>query len=433
MQHTSTATGLGRLFAAILALTMALAMALCMTPVAAFADDEEAATTTNLNENDISTTDDDACGVIAKAGATIIANALNVQTKGARASAVSASASDSAVSIVNSQLSTSGSEAPLLSSAGTLEAENVQGTATKSPIVSVLETGSVLVANSTLESSYAGNAKDALPTSAIALYGTSAIDATSEKRAPALFQATGSTLKSAIDSGAFFYLTNTQANILLVGNILDFDTSKAKLLMAAGSDVASDLSPTSDTASFGTAGKNGATVTLTAIEQKLEGDIVVDSISSVDIFLLDGSSWTGSCDITANAAGADLADNIAVNIDATSGWVVTEDSTVSSLNIEKGGKLVDADGKAVTIVDADGNKLVDGASDVEVAVADTFTTTVKTTDANSPKGSAIDRTAFDEEFGTSTAFGTNGTSTSPTDEERAAELQAIIVAWFNNL
>ena len=140
MQHTSTATGLGRLFAAILALTMALAMALCMTPVAAFADDEEAATTTNLNENDISTTDDDACGVIAKAGATIIANALNVQTKGARASAVSANASDSAVSIVNSQLSTSGSEAPLLSSAGTLEAENVQGTATKSPIVSVLET-----------------------------------------------------------------------------------------------------------------------------------------------------------------------------------------------------------------------------------------------------------------------------------------------------
>lgn len=433
MRHSRTTIGFGRLCTAALTLVMAITMALCMAPCAAFADDGEAPTATNLNESEIAMTDDGACGVMAEAGATIVANALNVQTKGAKACAVLASAADSAVSITNSQLSTSGSEAPLFSSAGTLEADNVQGMATKSPLATVVETGSIIVTCSTLESSYAGNTKDTLPTSAVTLYGTSAIDATSTKRATALFQASGSTLKSAIDSGAFFYLTNTQANILLVDDALDFDADKAKLLVAAGSDVASDISPTSDTTPFGTAGKNGATVTFTAYDQKLEGDVAVDSISSVGFFLLDGSMWTGSCDITANAAGTDLADNLTVNIDATSGWVVTKNSTVSSLNIEKGGKLVDEEGKAVAIVDADGNKLVDGASDVEVAVSDTFSTAVKTTDANKPKGSAIDRTAFDEEFGTSTAFGTNGSSTSKSDEERAAELQAIIVAWFDNL
>lgn len=409
-----------------------LTAALCTAPLAAFADDGEAAVSF-LNESDIDKTDDGACGLLADAGITVIANALNVQTKGNQAAAVSTSAADSVVSITNSQLSTKGSEAPLLSSTGTLEADNVQGTAEKSPIASIVEEGSMLVANSTLESAYAGDSKGTLPTSAIVLYRTSTVDATTSQRATALFQATESALKSAISSGSFFYVTNTKASIALSGNTLDFDANKVKLLTVVGSDITSGIASSKSGSSFGAAGKNGATVTFTARNQKLEGDVEVDSISSTSFFLLDGSTWKGACDITANAAGADLADNITVNVDATSGWIVTKNSTVSSLNIEKGGKLVDENGKAVAIVDADGNTLVDGASDIEVTVADDFTTTVKTTDANKLQVSAIDRTDFDEEFGTATAFGANGSSSAKTDEERAAELQAIIVEWFRGL
>ena len=440
-----------------LALAIALAITLCAAPFAAFADDDAASDTAAVtdaadktsaakhglhakdtqtahsNEAEITTADDGACGLFADAGAAIIANALTVQTKGNLAAAVATSAKGGTVSIANSQLSTSGTDAPLFSSAGTIEADNIQGTASQSPIAAVVEEGCLIIASSTLESSYTDAAKDAVPTSAIALYRTTAIDTTASKIGTAKFQASGSTLTSTIESGSFFYLTNTQASIVLFENDLDFDTDKAKLLTAAGSDATSGLSTKDDDATFGTAGKNGATVTFTAIDQKLEGDIEVDSISSASLFLLEDSKWSGACDITANPAGTDRADNIIVNIDASSGWIVTDDSTISTLNIEKGGMLVDGEGKAVTIVDADGNTLVDGASDVKVAVTDAFSTTVKTTDANKLLGSTIDRTAFDGEFGTSTAFGTNGSSASLTDEERAAELKAVIVSWFRNL
>jgi hypothetical protein len=49
-----------------------------------------------------------------------------------------------------------------------------------------------------------------------------------------VFQAVNSTLKSAIQSGAMFYVTNTTANIVLSGTTLDFDSSKANLLTIAG-------------------------------------------------------------------------------------------------------------------------------------------------------------------------------------------------------
>ena len=446
------------------ALSALLALSLSAAPLTAFADDEGAAEnaseetatpetneannaaaikhglyaaatqTAHSNEAAVNTAVDAACGLYAESGATIIANALTVQTQGNQSAAVATSDTGGAISITNSTIGTSGADSPLLYSAGTVEADNVVGSAAKSALACIQGQGRIMIAGSSLASSYAGSKSDSPSANAIAIYRTDAIDTTSSQISSTLFQASGSKLASAIESGSFFYLTNTTAAIVLSDTDLDFDSEKAKLFVASGSDATSTLVPTNNTATtYGTAGKNGATATFTALDQKLEGDIEVDSISSLDFFLLNGSTWTGAADITSNSAGADLASNIVVNVDATSGWIVTKNSTVSTLNIEKGGKLVDASGKAVTIVDADGNKLVDGASDVKVTVNDEFSTTVKTTDANRLQASAIDRAAFDAEYGTSTTFGTNGADSIVSDEERVAELQAIITEWFLNL
>ena len=386
------------------------------------------------NEAEISVEADGACGLFAEAGATLIANALTVTTQGNAGAAVSTSIEGGNVSIANSQLSTAGEDAPLFLSAGTVEADNVTGTARQSAIACVVGEGALLIENSTLASSHEGGTTNGLPVNGIAIYRTDDNDITAEQGKSALLQAHNSRLESSATSGAMLYLTNTAADIVLCDTELAFDEDKAKLLVARGSDATSDLvASKTDGTTFGTAGSNGATVLFTALGQKLKGDIEVDSISSLDLYLLEGSEWKGSSSITANVAGSDLASNIVVNIDATSGWTVTENSTVSTLNIEKGGKLVDADGKAVTIVDADGNKLVDGASNVEVAVVDEFSTSVKRSSANSLHASSIDRAAFDDEYGTSTAFGTNGDGGSVTDEERAEQLRLIIEEWFLNL
>ncbi len=438
-----------------LTLSALLALSLTGAPLAAFGDDEasddgasqatEATTvqhglyasanqTVHSNEAAVSTTADVACGLYAEGDAIIIANALTVQTQGSQSAAVATSGNGGTISIANSELSTAGADSPLLFSTGVLEADNVTGTAATSPLACIQEQGRIVIAGSSFVSAYAGSKGDSPAANAISLYHTEAIDTTSSQSAAALFQASGSKLESAIESGSFFYLTNTTAAIVLSDTDVSYDTDKAKLLVACGSDTTSTLVPTAGTATtYGTAGKNGATATFTALDQKLEGDIEVDSISSLDLFLLDGSTWTGAASITSNSSGADLASNIVVNVDATSGWTVTADSTVSTLNIEKGGSLVDANGKSVTIVDSDGNKLVDGASNVKVTVTDEFSTTVKTTDANKLQPSIVDRTAFDEEYGTSTTFGTNGADATASDEERAAALQTIITEWFMNL
>ncbi|MBQ9041762.1 MAG: hypothetical protein IJ111_02995 [Eggerthellaceae bacterium] len=391
------------------------------------------ADTVFANGQDILTTAVNACGLYAEKGAAIIANELNVRTRGDNCASIATSDQGGRISIANSQVTTTGSDSPLLLSAGTVEADNVSGSASASGIATVVDSGRLLIANSSLTSTFEGDEASNPITSTLTntisdevsgcinLYRTDTTDASTGQVDTALFQARDASLTSNLESDAFFYLTNTSSSIVLSNADLNFDSENVKLLVAAGSDQG-----------WGTAGKNGATVTFTAIDQQLNGKIEVDSISLLELFLLDESTWEGSSSIVANAAGTDLASNIIVNIASGSTWVVTENSTITTLNIEKGGALVDADGKAVTIVDADGNKLVDGASDVEVSVKGEFTTTVKTTDVNKLQNSTIDRTAFDEEYGTSTAFGTNGNG-AVSDEEHAAELQAIIAEWFRSL
>lgn len=375
------------------------------------------------NEEDISTAAEGACGVYAASGGTVVANALSVQTAKGASAAVATSAEGGSISIANSQLKTAGTDSPLLQSAGTVEVDNVDGVANTSQIARLSGSGSIVIAGSSLASNSAGTLSSDPIANGIILYRETSGDGEQQSGKSALFQASGSTLSSNILSGAFFYLTNTTATIVLADTDLDFDTEKALLLEASANSAGT----------WGATGKNGATVTFTALDQDLDGDIDVDSLSSVDLYLLEGSKWKGAASITANSAGTALSNNITVNIDSTSGWTVTENSTVSILNIEKGGSLVDAKGKSVTIVDADGNTLVDGASDVKVSVTGEFSTTVKTSDINGLRASTIDRAAFDDQLGTSTAFGTNGTDSATADEEKAAALQQLVSEWFRGM
>lgn len=381
------------------------------------------------NDESYTTTARNAFGAYVADNVTLVANGLFVRTRGNVSAAIAVTGDDSKASVANAELKTTGADSPLFWVVGAMEADGVTGEATSSAIASVVDSGRVLIANSSLTSSYTGAGQSSLLPETITaqgtegyidIYRTDTTDASTDQVEASLFQAVDSKLECDLESGAFFNLTNTVTSISLSNCNLDFDTDNVELLTAAGNDK-----------DWGTVGKNGATATFTARNQQLAGAIDVDSISSLNLFLLEGTTWTGSSTITPNGAGTDMASNIVVNIDSTSGWVVTENSTVTTLNIEKGGTLVDEAGKSVTIVDADGNKLVDGASDIKVSVTGEFTTTVKTTDANTLRESSIDRAEFDTAYGTSTTFGTN--SVSQSDEERAAELQSIIASWFDNL
>lgn len=114
-------------------------------------------------------------------------------------------------------------------------------------------------------------------------------------------------------------------------------------------------------------GANGADCSFTARNQAMEGDVIWDSISQLDFYMLDGSTLTGAVldDETNAGSGGDGCANLYISADST--WVVTGDSVLT--NLYSAGTIVDAQGRAVTIVDTNGTVLVQGTSDCTVTVS----------------------------------------------------------------
>ena len=387
--------------------------------------------TVYANDVRIDTTADNSRGLDATYGGTIIASGITATTEGNHCAGVATDRGGGSISLTNSTLSTAGSGSPLLYSTGDIEVSGVTGTATGSQIAGMEGLNTILINNSTLESTNTSKTASDPVANGIIIYQSTSGDAESTTGETATFQAADSTLKSAITSGSMFYLTNTSADVVLARTSLDFDSSAADLILAAGND----------SNSWGTPGSNGATVRFTGIEQQLKGNIEADSISSVDLHLTQGSIWTGSASITQNDVGSTSDAPITVNIDGTSSWVVTDSCTISALNVASGAKIVDEDGKTVTIV-ANGQTVVQGDSGLTVT-CDSYSTGYDASDAGTLSDDLIDHTAFDEQMGTNTTWSmgdhsaaTQASATSAsasTDDEATTQSQPEtnpIIAFF---
>ncbi len=349
------------------------------------------------NNTTIETEADNSRGLDTTYGGTVIANEMSIDTEGDHCAGAANDRGGGYVSVANSTIETAGSGSPILYSTGCVEADNVTGTATGSQLAGMEGLNTIRIANSTLQSTITqATASDPIA-NGIIIYQSTSGDADTSTGERALFEVRDSSLSSSIESGAMFYLTNTSADILLVRSDISFDTDAANLMIIEGNDANN----------WGTAGSNGADVTLTAREQTLEGDISVDTISSLTLYLLDESTYTGATAIVENDTASTVDEPISVVIESGSTWVVTADSTVSNLSVEDGASIVDEDGATVTIV-ADGETVVSGDSDLTVTVEGAYATEVDTSGALELSDGSIDRTDFDEYYQTSTTFGTNG-------------------------
>ena len=311
----------------------------------------------------IRTTADNSRGLDATYGGTINATDMDITTEGDHCATVATDRGGGTITVADSALSTAGSGSPLLYSTGDIEVTGITGTATGSQIAGMEGLNTILIGSSTLESTLTGATASDPIADGIIIYQSTSGDAESTTGETATFQAADSTLKSAIQSGSMFYLTNTSADVVLKNTVLDFDSSAADLLLAAGND----------SNNWGSAGSNGATVRLTGIGQTLEGNVAADTISSVDLHLTQASTWTGMASIEQNSASSTSDAPITVNVDGTSTWVVTGDCTISALNVADGARIVDASGKTVSVV-ADGQTVVSGDSDVTVTVTGSYST-----------------------------------------------------------
>lgn len=96
----------------------------------------------------------------------------------------------------------------------------------------------------------------------------------------------------------------------------------------------------------------------------MDGDVIWDSISNLDLYVTQGSVLTGAVVDDESCAGNGGSGTANVTIDADSKWVVTGDSTLTNLACE--GEIVDAAGNAVSVVGTDGAVYVQGDSEYTV-------------------------------------------------------------------
>ena len=113
-------------------------------------------------------------------------------------------------------------------------------------------------------------------------------------------------------NGDMFYVSNAAANITL--NDVELEPAGALIRSQASS--------------WGTSGVNGGKITLTAVNQAIDGDIYLDGLSDMNMYLTDGSYFTGT--INPSGTGA----RVFVDISGSK-WVLTGDSHIDSLTCEE--------------------------------------------------------------------------------------------------
>ncbi|TPR02722.1 hypothetical protein CAN33_0045725 [Aspergillus niger] len=145
-----------------------------------------------------------------------------------------------------------------------------------------------------------------------------------------------STVSSSTTETAYAYVnggsvseTNGTYALLFVANIEAY-VYLTDVAISIRSGMLANITADSD---WGTSGENGGTahVYLTGID--VIGDIYVDDISAINLYLI-GSSWTGALN-EANTTGS-----ASVYLDSSSTWTLTGDSNVESISQANGSSII---------------------------------------------------------------------------------------------
>ena len=327
------------------------------------------------NDSTIMTSNDSSNGLEAVSSGQIIANQMDITTQGNQSAAVNVKQNDGSISLTNSILSTDGNDAPLLHANGTIEADNVSGNASHSKIAEVEGGQHLSIYNSQLSSTNNHLLQNELIKNGIRIQCVQ--DSSTKEKAR--IDVCNSILSTMIDEGSMFYVDAQDTNIVLNKSLLSFDCDHVDLLHVSNGNVK-----------------------LTGSEETMVGNITVESHAKVDMYLLDGSSYTGS-------TSCEEQGTLNMNISSDSSWIVSSDCKVNCLNIESGGEIIDADGNLVTITQQ-GKPIISGTSPYTVTVEGKVGSSFDTDSDNALCTDYMDRTNFDHTYHVSTALSTNTAS-----------------------
>ncbi len=268
-------------------------------------------TTVNISDSKIRTTERNSGGIQTTGGGTMNATNLDVQTEGNSSAAIRTDRGGGTVNVEGGKYVTNGTGSPAIYCTADITASNAELTANASEGVVVEGKNSVTLNNCTLtgnmENTYGGDSDENIHT--IMIYQSMSGDADIGE---AYFTAEGGSITGL--SGDMFYVTNTDCTISLKD--VAFTLANDTFLRVEGN---------SSSRGWGTEGANGGDVILTAEDQTIEGNILVDSISSFDMTMTN-STFSGA--INPDGEGG----TVKVTMDGGSTWSLTGDSYVTEFS-----------------------------------------------------------------------------------------------------
>ena len=290
-----------------------------------------------ISDSTITTTgESSARGLDATYGGYIEADNVTNSTAGGSCAALATDRGEGTVIARNSNLKTAGRGSPIIYSTGDITLESSKGSATGSQVCVIEGKNTATIKNSVISSSGKGNRND-VDNCGVMIYQSMSGDA---DEGTGTFNCTDSTLEITSDStvyktAPFFFITNTNAVINLENTVLNFGSGI--LLNAEG------------TSEWGKSGSNAGNVVFNAKKQKLLGNIVADSISSVELNLSESSYFEGkiNTDNTAKEVSLKISSNSKIRLtgDSYVTSLTDEDSTYSNIdfngyNLYVNGELV---------------------------------------------------------------------------------------------
>lgn len=267
-------------------------------------------TTINISDSTITTKKDNSGGIMTTGGGKTNAYNLTITTSGISSAAIRSDRGGGTVNVDGGTYTTEGSGSPIIYSTAEITVKNANLISKVAEGIVVEGKNSVVIENCDLTAS---NTKlNGLSTTYknIFLYQSMSGDADTGNSS---FTAKNS--KITTNNGDTFYVTNTSSTISLTNNTIINNDNNGNFLRAKAD-------------SWGISGSNGGEVTLILTNQKVNGDIMIDNVSTLAMTMNDNSSYDG----TINADNT--AKSITLKLDKTSGIKLTGDSYITTLDNE---------------------------------------------------------------------------------------------------
>lgn len=294
-------------------------------------------TVVTISDSTIVTTKDNSGGIQTTGGGSTYATNLTVETSGNSSAAIRSDRGGGTVVVNDGSYTSNGYNSPAVYSTADISVSNATLTANNSEALVIEGRNSIALVDCVVY----GNMSDTKGTSSdenvhnVMIYQSMSGDAAVGTSA---FSMEGGSLTS--NNGDMFYITNTACTVALSNATLVNNDEDSYLFNITGNSASHG---------WGSAGSNGAQAVVTCSNQILEGDIRVDSISTLELVLKDCSSFTGTINVVSNTeGGVAVSNNAVVTVDAGCTWTLTGDCTITSLVCNG---VIDFNGYTITLAD----------------------------------------------------------------------------------